>query len=323
MLQVTLHVMLESLLGPRTLLNNIGNKVILTHTHFLKLEADIVILDAQWCFEMLCRGAAQCTPVQPVIDGILRVQPVERPAAAALNESHTSYQAERGSQLEYITEDNVYKYLAHLWYPPPEWLATTGPLIDLEKLLSESLRRHLLYITLLDKPLCTALFDGKRMKIFAGPMEHQYGKDIFVRGAPRIYHPCPVPSPPGVCGKIPGGWTARTYIGDGVHQFVQGMAAYHTLWAKDATTYSIPVPSGLGKTRMGLEYLETVQESTSACETHMTHVLLSLAGPPVTLPSLHFLNTLTPIDTTTPPLSPPLQDPRYSLWTLGPVPDKN
>jgi hypothetical protein len=54
------------------------------------------------------------------------------------------------------------------------------------------------------------------------------------------------------------------YIGDGVHQFTQGMAAYHALWAKDATTYSgrviaVPAPSRLGKTRMRLEYLETVQ----------------------------------------------------------------
>lgn len=48
--------------------------MILTHTHFLELEADVAILDAQWCFEMLRRGAAQCTPVQPVIDGILRVR---------------------------------------------------------------------------------------------------------------------------------------------------------------------------------------------------------------------------------------------------------
>ncbi|KAJ7353155.1 hypothetical protein DFH08DRAFT_1077429 [Mycena albidolilacea] len=40
------------------------------------------------------------------------------------------------------------------------------------------------------------------------------------------------------------------------------MAAYRALWAKDATAYSgrviaVPAPSGLGKTRMGLEYLET------------------------------------------------------------------
>lgn len=51
---------------------------------------------------------------------------------------------------------------------------------------------------------------------------------------------------------------------DGVHQFAQGMAAYRALWAKDATAYServiaVPAPSRLGKTRMGLEYLETVR----------------------------------------------------------------
>ncbi|KAJ7858672.1 hypothetical protein B0H14DRAFT_2577648 [Mycena olivaceomarginata] len=60
--------------APRASLDNIGDEVILPHTHFLELEADVAILDAQWCFEMLCRGAAQCTPVQPVIDGIPRVR---------------------------------------------------------------------------------------------------------------------------------------------------------------------------------------------------------------------------------------------------------
>ncbi|KAJ7353149.1 hypothetical protein DFH08DRAFT_804734 [Mycena albidolilacea] len=54
----------------------------------------------------------------------------------------------------------------------------------------------------------------------------------------------------------------RPYIDDGVHQFAQGTAAYRARWAKDATAYSgrviaVPAPSGLGKTRMGLEYLET------------------------------------------------------------------
>jgi hypothetical protein len=68
---------------------------------------------------------------------------------------------------------------------------------------------------------------------------------------------------------------------------------------------------------MGLEYLETVRvfirtnlasrvypkvvlsglrDSTSVCETRMTRVLLSLAGPPATLPSPHFSNAFTPIE---------------------------
>ncbi|KAJ7642745.1 hypothetical protein DFH06DRAFT_606247 [Mycena polygramma] len=50
----------------------IGVNVQLTFTHFVELEADIGIIDADWCFDMLCRGAAaQCTFCQPVIDGLI------------------------------------------------------------------------------------------------------------------------------------------------------------------------------------------------------------------------------------------------------------
>ncbi|KAJ7292789.1 hypothetical protein C8J57DRAFT_1457170 [Mycena rebaudengoi] len=50
----------------------IGKDVYVTFTHFVEMQVETAVLDAQWCFDMLCRGtAAQCTFGQPVIDGII------------------------------------------------------------------------------------------------------------------------------------------------------------------------------------------------------------------------------------------------------------
>ncbi|KAJ7785868.1 hypothetical protein B0H16DRAFT_1488315 [Mycena metata] len=76
---ITLAAMLEKLLKHRaispsnlSLFQEIGTQVHLNFTHFLELNVDVGILDAAWCFEMFCRGAAaQCTFCQPVIDGFI------------------------------------------------------------------------------------------------------------------------------------------------------------------------------------------------------------------------------------------------------------
>ncbi|KAJ7123068.1 hypothetical protein C8R44DRAFT_876259 [Mycena epipterygia] len=53
-------------------LAKIGTDVYVTFTHFVEMDVETAVLDAQWCFDMLCRGtAAQCTFGQPVIDGII------------------------------------------------------------------------------------------------------------------------------------------------------------------------------------------------------------------------------------------------------------
>ncbi|KAJ6463757.1 hypothetical protein DFH09DRAFT_1489569 [Mycena vulgaris] len=76
---VTLQSMLAALLkksavpaeylGP---LAKIGTDVYVTFTHFVEMHVETAVLDAKWCFDMLCRGtAAQCTFGQPVIDGII------------------------------------------------------------------------------------------------------------------------------------------------------------------------------------------------------------------------------------------------------------
>ncbi|KAJ7225302.1 hypothetical protein GGX14DRAFT_638075 [Mycena pura] len=49
-----------------------GSDVHVNYTHFVELAAEVAVLDAQWCFEMWCRGAAaQCVFTQPVIDGFI------------------------------------------------------------------------------------------------------------------------------------------------------------------------------------------------------------------------------------------------------------
>ncbi|KAJ7225306.1 hypothetical protein GGX14DRAFT_349380 [Mycena pura] len=49
-----------------------GSDVHVNYTHFVELAAEVTVLDAQWCFEMWCRGAAaQCVFTQPVIDGFI------------------------------------------------------------------------------------------------------------------------------------------------------------------------------------------------------------------------------------------------------------
>ncbi|KAJ6575350.1 hypothetical protein B0H19DRAFT_1128255 [Mycena capillaripes] len=76
---VTLNSFLRSLLHSasipskfRKTVYEIGQDVHLTFTHFLQLEPDVAVIDADWCFDMLCRGAAaQCSFNQPIIDGII------------------------------------------------------------------------------------------------------------------------------------------------------------------------------------------------------------------------------------------------------------
>ncbi|KAJ7220555.1 hypothetical protein GGX14DRAFT_354604 [Mycena pura] len=78
---VTLHAMLRKLVksGYSELDSKLdgtsppfGTDVHVTFTHFVELAAEVTVLDAQWCFEMLCRGAAaQCVFSQPVINGFI------------------------------------------------------------------------------------------------------------------------------------------------------------------------------------------------------------------------------------------------------------
>ncbi|KAJ6601109.1 hypothetical protein DFH09DRAFT_901248 [Mycena vulgaris] len=76
---VTLDNLLRSLLRTsavparyRDSLAQIGKGVYVTFMHFMELDVDVAVLDAGWCFDMICRGAAvQCTFGQPVIDGII------------------------------------------------------------------------------------------------------------------------------------------------------------------------------------------------------------------------------------------------------------
>ncbi|KAJ7835925.1 hypothetical protein B0H14DRAFT_3706127 [Mycena olivaceomarginata] len=147
---------------------------------------------------------------QSVIDAD---RPVERPAAAAFNESHTSHQAERGSQALPSSRRTarIYRrgrfmrvsrasvvYACEQIHPRQEWLVTTSPLIDLKKLLSEWIG------------------DSERRQLIELALDTNN-----IRYAERLQADMDSP-----------------YLSDGVHQFAQGMAAYRALWAKDATAYS-------------------------------------------------------------------------------------
>ncbi|KAJ7212139.1 hypothetical protein GGX14DRAFT_564621 [Mycena pura] len=78
---VTLNAMLGALLKDEAQgaeLNKLlkkksfGKNIHLTFTHWVELTADIAVVDAQWCFDMLFRAtAAQCTFAQPVIDALI------------------------------------------------------------------------------------------------------------------------------------------------------------------------------------------------------------------------------------------------------------
>ncbi|KAJ7654731.1 hypothetical protein B0H17DRAFT_385332 [Mycena rosella] len=76
---VTLRSMLDALLKEGAVpmkskepFAKIGTDVWITYTHFMEMQVEVAVLDARWCFDMLCRGtAAQCTFGQPVIDGII------------------------------------------------------------------------------------------------------------------------------------------------------------------------------------------------------------------------------------------------------------
>jgi hypothetical protein len=53
------------------------------------------------------------------------------------------------------------------------------------------------------------------------------------------------------------------FIGSGAKHFAQGMNEYHSMWTESPTSFygrivAIAAPSGLGKTKMTLEYLKDV-----------------------------------------------------------------
>ncbi|KAF7348462.1 hypothetical protein MVEN_01363300 [Mycena venus] len=190
------------------------------------------------------------------------------------------------NQFTYLPKEDVYEFIASLWCLDPSFLPTTdleGRIPDLlrawlgddDSMLrvivdandARALRVFLLNIQPPVQPLHDAIFHGSYLKVFTVP-ERRRGDDDYFEHLAAMWKPSPEADPlfelNALRSKV---YEERlqkgldsAFIGEGADIFEQGFLEYQRYWLeRNNVLYGrmigVVAPSGMGKTKMTLEYL--------------------------------------------------------------------
>ncbi|KAJ7285928.1 hypothetical protein C8J57DRAFT_1286279 [Mycena rebaudengoi] len=177
---------------------------------------------------------------------------------------------------------DVFEFIADLWDPevlliPPEmdekflqllrmWLRDLesdldGPARSIRNVIEEHPRPP--------EPLLGQLFSRNRLKLFHNPEKVRGDDDVYEHLAAMWQPPADPIAPAQNVTLLRSKEQADRlfikmtdeFIGSGAKHFAQGMNEYHSMWTESPTSFygrivAIAAPSGLGKTKMTLEYLK-------------------------------------------------------------------